>query len=409
MQSLTTNRKVHQSNGLLKNHTLIRYSLRIILLIISAFVGTNLVQFNNRYDYLKFIVGIIVAIISLAIIKFNTSNWKTSRALAILTSTIYAAFLTLLTIVTIFGNIFSDGKGLNKLYSDTLLLGVTIILFCFFLVLLLLPTFIDNVVLEHQLSLDKERMKLKDEQISLFASITHELGNKIPTIQNDITTLNNYFSTNPDFKSILDRKIRNPLPGEQLSEIDTLNQIFNRLNEKIGYSINVLIRLGEIIKSGTSKINLETIPILEFIREYVAAHRHDYDGINFNYIGSDQNLVLDRVQLSIFLNNILNNAIRHGFSNYRDRKIIEFEIRSEHHHIELFIRNSGNPIPDDYTVEQFKEAFNYSGISGNMGIGGYLIGKFISDQGGSIEISPKDSIIAPFNVQLIVRLPINKL
>jgi hypothetical protein len=86
--------------------------------------------------------------------------------------------------------------------------------------------------------------------------------------------------------------------------------------------------------------------------------------------------------------NIIENAIRHGFSeSEREHAIrIEASFLGEEQMVELSFKNNGNPLPEGLTTERFVLNGEIAGPTGHTGAGGYHIKTLMEHVGGSVEI-----------------------
>ena len=104
------------------------------------------------------------------------------------------------------------------------------------------------------------------------------------------------------------------------------------------------------------------------------------------------------------LNNILDNAQDHGYSDGAKMQVIaSFEIFNDQ--LQIVIENNGKPFPKGYTKSAFVKKFNSSKkTEGTGGIGGYDVDRIIKDMSGTWDLELDSSIEMP--VKFIISLPI---
>ena len=92
--------------------------------------------------------------------------------------------------------------------------------------------------------------------------------------------------------------------------------------------------------------------------------------------------------LGSVLDQIILNAIKHGkredkvlniWLDYTQYLILEGEIYHE-----ISIRNDGHPLPPQFSLELYSELGGRMGVTGNSGIGGYVISKVVEMHDGKL-------------------------
>lgn len=265
---------------------------------------------------------------------------------------------------------------LNKIQNFVLTLkeNKTFYFLFFFIVVLFIllfqfPLFTHSIAQENSNELVTERKKSTVNQIEIFSSIQHELGNKIPALKNDFIVLCDYIKNyQPE---LLNKRLREHIPGEELKDIDTIANIFERIENKLDYSIDVIKNAEGIIKSGPSNYHPEKTDLLEFVKNESKKVLHGQNNVETEFKGfSSFAVYIDKKQFSLVINNFIRNAIMHGETT---NKII-FEVYDYGQtYIILNIRNNGKPLPPDFSLENFKRPFSYGGGTGNTGYGGFII------------------------------------
>jgi signal transduction histidine kinase len=237
-------------------------------------------------------------------------------------------------------------------------------------------------------SIIKEQKTLSfTKQIQIFDSIQHELGNKIPALKNDLNDLKDYFK-NPSRIELLKDPIRSLLPGENQSEISTVEELIHRMERKLSYSIASIDSLGSIIKANPSSFKPELLNLHSYLLNEIEKVNYSKDLVTINIEGDkkiSQNI--DPIQFSFLVQNFISNAIRHGGFEKIDKKyFILIKIYLNGNYLILDFINNGRLLPPNYTINQFLQPYNHYGKTGNSGLGGYLIDIVVKSHNGKIEI-----------------------
>lgn len=275
-------------------------------------------------------------------------------------------------------------KTLSSLNKEILLPTILIIFILF--VLGFLPTLIIQDIkksgLESKLSL-QESIK---QQVQIFKSVKHEIGNKLPALQLDFNSIKHLIEqkTIEGSGAKLTDKIR-WFPGEDLYDIDTLEIILNRNLKRIEYSINIVGQMESIVNADLSRFAPQKKDLFLWLKNEVHFDINNQN-IHLQFVGNEGHIVnIDTRQMEIVINNLVKNAIHHGFANLPD-KIIQFEVSELNNSIILIVKNNGNPIDTKLKIDDFVKAYYYHGNTGKSGLGGYLIKKVLVNHGATIDI-----------------------
>ena len=172
-------------------------------------------------------------------------------------------------------------------------------------------------------------------------------------------------------------------------------QTYERIFSKISVIGDCIERRHEILCSrietvGTSlDVKQEKIAVHEFLSGYIKILDLNKKRVNISadLSGIDRNLVIsyNRATLHVILNTIIDNAIKHGFSNYEcENPMIKLIAEIKGDYLLLNICNNGSPIT--ISNEEYKTRGVFKGETGHTGIGGYQISRYADLQGGYMEI-----------------------
>ena len=139
--------------------------------------------------------------------------------------------------------------------------------------------------------------------------------------------------------------------------------------------------------------NKNIIQIVDFLRSYsqfIAKARNSGTIqyiVNDSAVPEDYTIHFNKPLLTIILDAIVDNAIKHGFNDYHDSTAptIEFELVDTEQYLILKVCNNGRPI-DIINPADFKTRGVFAGPTGHTGLGGYLINKHMTKQGGKVEL-----------------------
>ena len=172
-------------------------------------------------------------------------------------------------------------------------------------------------------------------------------------------------------------------------------QTYERIFSEIAVIGDCIERRHEILCSrietvGTSlDVKQEKIAVHEFLSGYIKILDLNKKRVNISadLSGIDRNLVIsyNRATLHVILNTIIDNAIKHGFSNYEcENPMIKLIAEIKGDYLLLNICNNGSPIT--ISNEEYKTRGVFKGETGHTGIGGYQISRYAELQGGYVEI-----------------------
>ena len=123
---------------------------------------------------------------------------------------------------------------------------------------------------------------------------------------------------------------------------------------------------------------------------------------------------IDKMQFEHIVTNVLSNAVNHSNSSIEGSLKILINLVLIENKIEIHFMNNGEPLPADFTIEDFIGFSRKSGKSTGQGIGGFLINKVTKNHSGQISFMPpssfqiktKDgSLDYKANVDIVITIP----
>ena len=147
--------------------------------------------------------------------------------------------------------------------------------------------------------------------------------------------------------------------------------------------------MNRIIHYNNARIEAESFNIkegniAEFIEAYIDAW-NNYGGEYFdlfaqNRLDANIRMSFDKTLLTVMLDSILNNAIRHGFhkrKNYTEHNMVQIELSEVEYHglpyMRLAVANNGDPIDEGFSINDYISRGRYSVSTGRSGLGGYHV------------------------------------
>jgi len=247
---------------------------------------------------------------------------------------------------------------------------------------------------------------ISNKELDFIKTLKHSLKQPASSIGNDLSSL----------RTFIDGKIKN---GETLDSQETIVPLFDGETPEqieIHRLSNTLDRMGRaitdidyilqqamlIITAGSNPIK-ENIELKAFLNNF----KTENPEISINITGPKTEILADRKQLRILINNFLDNAKRHGFKESPEKPIIWMEVRSKDAlSIQISIRNNGKSLPPQFTIEDLLAKGASTKADVGSGFGGFLIGQILKNHKGKVELvkSPQFGIL-PHNVEFLITLP----
>lgn len=203
------------------------------------------------------------------------------------------------------------------------------------------------------------------------------------------------------------------------------NQILN-LGQLLTNLTKDTRKISNELKNHTDEFNvfeyvLVEIDIYVWMENFADNIKERYKNVEFVFnfdknITADKGLILLKVNanedlLSILFDNLISNVLKHGFTwtDSENRRIeIDIAVDNEDNIINIFVSNTGNPFPQNFTQGDFHMKGVKKGKNGGDGIGGYLITSiinyfsgtwFIVDETGSDGLTDTD-LVTTFEISL---------
>ena len=254
----------------------------------------------------------------------------------------------------------------------------------------------EQVVLD-QMS-DKERKFQQKEWLNEahIRNCKHRLSNDIMPIGIDVERLANFLAKSPDGIK------RSSIIG--LATHQTVGDLLDNLKKSIQ---DIGDNIDRLTKSETVGEHCETLDVEFFIREFCKNVASKFGrSFKINIDSKDEGLMINISRNSFIelLDNIITNAVRHGFTdNTRDDYNVCITVsKTDKGYCRIDIANNGNPISERGRKEYFVRG-SFAGETGHTGIGGARVFEICEEFNGNA-IEPYS--IEGFPVVVSVEFPI---
>lgn len=240
------------------------------------------------------------------------------------------------------------------------------------------------------LETQKELVNKKVQQYNQKVESERQADAKRLGIKQNVSDLEHMLGTPQDkIYDIISRLERiSPSDPSYLSVVKSLKDNVEYLNRLIEFSNTNISTMSFNIK----ECNLENL-----LNEYVNSWRN-YGGNYFavslvNNCNEDFSITLDERFMTVMLDAILNNAVRHGFNKnrkYTENNLVEIctslTMYKEKPYVLIQISNNGEPFNESFTVEDYISRGRYSSSTGRSGLGGYHVYQVIKGHNGFLRL-----------------------
>ena len=223
----------------------------------------------------------------------------------------------------------------------------------------------------------------------------HRLSNEVMPIRMAVERLQNFFRKHPD--------------GIKLSDVigEITNQSVNDLLEGLFCSVkNVEIEIENLTKSEQAGEPEQKLNVAHSLNDYFDKIASKYQmSFNIEKIGFEKELKI-KISPKAFielLDNIVGNAVRHGFIGNRNDYLLQISIEvTDDRMCEIAIANNGEPMSERARATFFEQG-SFAGPTGHTGIGGYRIYDICEKAGGEA-VAPYSK--EGFPVVICVKFPL---
>jgi type I restriction enzyme M protein len=272
---------------------------------------------------------------------------------------------------------------------------------------------------------EEEKIKRIRQKHDLIAEdnngvLRHKIGGRINNISGALEGLNDIISS----------QVIQQLPNlYDLRKSQKSNLTLGKYLEILKRDLSIIKEIVQKDEEVKNEINFKDFDFIKFIQDYVAELGNSISTKPVKYMINPENEIFDNIVIKessineiivsgdesdfkMMLDNLEDNAVKHGFKNqFIDKNEINIECGIDQANMLLNIKfsNSGFPLLDDFTKEDFIRNGITSDKSIGDGFGGYLIYKVVKNHHGELYIEnlakayPNSNLVTAFIVQLPIK------
>ena len=204
-------------------------------------------------------------------------------------------------------------------------------------------------------------------------------------------------------------KIRESLEGENEKNIDSFKDVLKRLEDTLAYTNNIIESMESVITMDQGSLRLEPKHIISFLKKLEKSVKPKFPNIEIDtklvgYLGAKEPWHVDPIQFKLLYDNFIQNSSDHGFCDEKKHMILIIALKTAST-IELKLLNNGIPKLEDLSIADFTKFKQKFGETGNTGIGGFTIGRVVSNHNGSINFIEDFSEFPEYYFGLSIILP----
>jgi type I restriction enzyme M protein len=247
-------------------------------------------------------------------------------------------------------------------------------------------------VAEKELQSLTEKIGLERADANSF--LRHKIAGPLRNLRGAFSSINVMLEMHvvSQYPEILDKKVND----KRTKTFKDYLKIFERDLEKVTKLIN-----QSSDEYAIENKSLEEVELISFIKDYVGDIEGSEKGVNFKlFIDKD---VLDEAEavdivilsnwelLSDLLDNLVRNAVMHGFKGFEGKKEIHFTILpilvENSLKVNLNVSNSGNPVGSSFTIELFSKQGAKAGDSDGDGFGLWYVREIMKKHNGELKFT----------------------
>jgi len=249
-----------------------------------------------------------------------------------------------------------------------------------------------------ELNLEKIIDKMKQEYMVEVRIKKHSLAQPLFSMKEGLDSILSHLTTN----------------GGTINASDYINQKYKiTIDQHIKDMQASIAKMGVLLNELTESYSFEKPELVDlqiFIKDYCETNHSnkfefeiDIDNDAFENFGIETKILIARKNLTDIFDNITQNAIKHGFIDVkRDNYVIRIQLSYdfETDSFQLCISNNGKSLPEGMDSNRYFMRGEKGGVTGNTGIGGYLIKEIAEHFGGVVSISGNNQAEFPVEINL---------
>ncbi len=268
----------------------------------------------------------------------------------------------------------------------------------------------------------QEKVAKAEKQIDaieyeVIANMNHSLKNKLGVIINDYDTLVRFLHRKERANSPIsfNDTIRPIFENESISDVDTIQLITERLKNNLLDTSKVF---NTSLKLQTRELKKDSVELVVYFRNEL---KPSFAGKDFTIeiVAEPKlklNVFLDKEVFRDVIDNLVNNAELHGFTEENREYKIVFELskseeiydeksESVKNYARIVYKNNGKPFPKGFSFDDYVRYSSKAGKTQGTGIGGAVVDKIIKLHEGKFNELPTNEH-SIFSVQFEILLPL---
>lgn len=236
---------------------------------------------------------------------------------------------------------------------------------------------VEEIYQEQLSEKERELQKAHEEYVREIHTRKHALGNTFSAFTSLYKTLSVFILQQGHVSC--DDVFGEPFPLTVEQALNTLTNYYKNVASQITHFTDIDSFYGII----------EPIQLEGYIVQYIRDH-HDN---RFRYIFESSNMIksavlIPRRALDLVFNNIISNAVDHGFSNHNQKDYeIDFCVKDCEDSVVLEIANNGEPLANDFSEERvFELGESSKKDKGHSGMGGDDIKRVLKKYNASVSL-----------------------
>jgi signal transduction histidine kinase len=215
-----------------------------------------------------------------------------------------------------------------------------------------------------------------------------ELGDLTHSINSMADSLQDMLAAKQQLLLAISHELRTPITRakvqlEFLSDQAIKKSLQDEINE-IDLLVSELLE-AERLNSNHTSLNLETTLLSQFVQESLSHYWPDHSAIESQFPDQDQQVMIDKLRISLLLRNLVNNALR-----YAGGSPILICVDYDEQHAVLSIKDRGDGIPVEH-LPHLTEPFYRADTArqretGGFGLGLYLCRLIAEAHGGKLSL-----------------------
>lgn len=234
-----------------------------------------------------------------------------------------------------------------------------------------LPVVIDS------LDIQRELVNKEIQQFNQKVDAEREADAKRLGVKQNVSDLEHMLGSTQLRISKIITRLENATPSSE-----NYHHLVKSIKDNVEYMNRIIHYNNASIDS--ESFNMKDGDIVTFINNYVDAW-NNYGGEYFelsvqNLLQDDIKMSFDKTLLTVMLDSILNNAIRHSFhkrKNYTKHNVVQISLSIVEHnglpYVLLSVSNNGDPITEGFTIEDYISRGRYTASTGRSGLGGHHV------------------------------------